>query len=192
MPGPTRYSGSVSGPQLAVPRPRCAASRWTIVSALGVSSTSWVAAARSAARRCVAETCRGSSRTSPQATTRRRRRASSQRTSAWPPFSCGRMYGHVLVGHGRAPAADEPAALAIRIGLVRTRAEPFERLRARAPSRARCRPAARSVSASGIDDGLGHADPAVGQGGEPLLRAASRSRRRSGSRRARSSCRPRA
>src|SRR4051812_25483584 len=50
VPGPIRYSGSVSGPQLAVPSPRWAASRWTIVSARGVSSTSWVALARSAAR----------------------------------------------------------------------------------------------------------------------------------------------
>ena len=29
VPGPTRYSGRVSGPQDAVPTPRCAASRWT-------------------------------------------------------------------------------------------------------------------------------------------------------------------
>src|SRR5204862_1881234 len=86
VPGPNRYWGSVSGPQLAVPRPRCAASSWTTVSARGLSSTSWVAEARSSARKWVAETWRGSSRPirSPRPASSD---SSSQRTSAWPPFS---------------------------------------------------------------------------------------------------------
>src|SRR5439155_14299667 len=91
VPAPMRYSGSVSGPQLAVPRPRCATSTWTIVSDRGWSSTSWVAVARSAARKCVADTWpgRASASRSPRAFSSSRSR---QRTAAWPPFSCGRMY----------------------------------------------------------------------------------------------------
>src|SRR5688572_27224265 len=59
VPGPTRYAGNVSGPQLAVPRPRWAASRWMTVPGRGTRSPWWVAAARSAARKCVADTWRG-------------------------------------------------------------------------------------------------------------------------------------
>ena len=50
----------MSGPQLAVPSPRWAASRWTIVSGLGVSSSAWVAAAGAAAQQSTYVTPNGS------------------------------------------------------------------------------------------------------------------------------------
>jgi TolB protein len=92
VPGRTRYPSRVSGPHDAVPRPRCAASRWTIVSARGTRSSACVASSRSAARWCVAETCIGRPivRRTPEPDTSR---SSSQRTSDRPPASWGRMYG---------------------------------------------------------------------------------------------------
>ena len=110
------------------PRPRWAASRWTIVSGRGTSSGWWVAAARSAARWWVAETCIGCVRRRGGARGRRRSVSSSQRTSAWPPFSCGRMYGTVCSVDGRLVDGHEPAALPIGVRLVRAGPEPADRL----------------------------------------------------------------
>ena len=111
----------MSGPQLAVPRPRWAASRWTIVSG-----------ARRRARR------RGSPRRGPRrgggsptpgaarrGRCRRPRPAASVRARASgrrrgrrsPAAGCTGTYWSVTVDS----SADEPAALAVRVGLVRAR-----------------------------------------------------------------------
>ena len=118
----------MSGPQLAVPRPRWAASRWTIVSGAGTSSTSWVAAARSAARKCVAETWRGRSSVDPQpapASVASARASGRRRGRRSPAAGCTGRAARLTVD---APATDEPAALAVRIGLVRAGPEPLELL----------------------------------------------------------------
>ena len=62
----------------------------------------------------------------------------------------GRTYGTCWLGHGRAPAADEPAALAVRVGLVRAAPEPAQRPRGPRGSVEDVPTRGRSASASGI------------------------------------------
>ena len=162
MPASRRYSGSVSGPQLAVPRPRWAASRWMIVSATGTRSMSWSAAARSAARKWVTETWRGVVELDPEAGPGARRRARAS----------GRRRGR------RSPAGGRTG----RTGRSRSTPRCRRGRRARGPGRSRCGPdpnqrrssasgttsstvptRARSVSASGSVARLGHRDAAIGK-----------------------------
>ena len=107
-----------------------------------------------------------------RASIRRPRPAASvsvnQRTSAWPPFSCGRMYGTVWSATVERPAADDPAALAIRVRLVRAGPEPLEPLE---PGHdLEDRPDPGEVAQLGRDhDALVDPDAAVLEGREPLL-----------------------
>ena len=89
---------------------------------------------------CVAETWRGRSATmrSPRPSAPV---SSSQRTSAWPPFSWGRMYGTDWSVTVDRRAAHQPAAPTVRVGLVRAGPEPLD-APARAPPRGPCRPGA--------------------------------------------------
>ncbi len=109
---------------------------------------SWVAAARSAARRWVTDTWRGASSVDPQAGAGRRRSARSQRTSAWPPFSCGRMYGtywSVTVDRQMPTRPPRLRSGYVSCGPDRTSAAPPDRTR----PRGRCPTRARSVRSSG-------------------------------------------
>ena len=119
------------------------------------SSTSWVAAARSAARWWVADTCAGRVEVDPQAARRRRRSSSSQRTSAWPPFSWGRMYGtYCSVTVER--ASGRRARRACGPGTSRAARCRTSRACSRPGTTSRTVPTrGRSASASGIVDGLG-------------------------------------
>ena len=162
-PGAIRYSGSVSGPQLAVPRPRWAASRWMTVSATGVRSTSWVAAARSAARWWVTETWLGVSEVDPEAATGTRLAELQPAHVGVTAVLLGPDVRDVLVGDRRRPAADEARPLAIRVGLVRAGAEPAQALRPGHDLEDRA-DAAEVVQLVGDVDALGDGDPAVGEG----------------------------
>ena len=76
--------------------------------------------------------------------------------------------GHELVGHRRLPAADAPAPLAVRVRLVRSRAEPGQRLEAR--SQLEHRPDPRQVGEDVRDHGsLLGPDATAAIRGEPGL-----------------------
>ncbi len=95
-------------------------------------------------------------------------RSSNQRTSAWPPFSWGRMYGtywSVTVERKRPTSCP---SLPIRVRLVRPRAEPLELLEA--GHRLEDRPDPRQVGQLGRDLGrFLDEDCAAGEAANPLL-----------------------
>ena len=127
----------------------------------GITSMSWVAAARSAARTWVADTCPGRSRSirrpAPDAPERR-----SQRTSAWPPFSCGRTYAtscSVTVDVQR-PTRPERR----RSGYVSCGPVPNHSRSSRPGTDLEDRPDPREVVEHSRDlDGLRHGDATVGE-----------------------------
>src|ERR1035437_5361478 len=122
-----REPGSVSGPQLAVPRPRCAASRWTTVPATGLSSTAWPAAARAVARKGGAGTPAGGVEGEPE--------PASLVGAELDPADVGVTavllrpdIADGLILDGALPATEQAAALAVGIGLVRAGAKPLDPL----------------------------------------------------------------
>ena len=159
------YGARVSGPQLAVPTPRWAASMWTMVSARGRSSTSCAAASRSAAVEWVAETWPGRSRST-------RIPPSGPRDPEPARVGVAAVLlrpdvGDELVGDGRPPPPDPPAPGSVRVRLVRPAPEPLERLVAGRELEHRADP--REVVDLGRHlDRFLDADPAIAGEREPL------------------------
>ena len=146
--GPRRYSArGCRGRSSRCPgrggRRRCGRSS----PARGTRSTSWVAAARSAARWWVAETWRGSVEVDAEPVVPS---AVAELEPADVGVAAVLLRPDVRDVAGRStvesPAADPAAALPVRVRLVRPAPEPVERPRARARARGRCRRAARSSS----------------------------------------------
>ncbi len=126
----SRYSGSVSGPQLAVPRPRWAASMWTIVS--GDRDDVDVVGRRGEVRGAMVRDGDLARLVELDADAGR---AAAVRPARLEPADVGVAavllrpdVRDVLVVDGRLPEPDQAAALAIRVRLVRTGAEPAQRL----------------------------------------------------------------
>ena len=110
MPGPSRYSGRVSGPQLAVPS--AAMGGVEMDDGLGdrdevdVVGRGGQVGGAMVGDRDLARLVEVDPETGAVASV-----SSSQRTSAWPPFSCGRMYGTYWSVTGRAQTPTSPLRL---------------------------------------------------------------------------------
>ena len=126
----TRYAASVSGPQLAVPTPRWTASMVTYGLGAGARARRR-GSPRRGPRRSRGALTPGAAGRGRCGAVRPGVSASSQRTAAWPPFSCGRTYGTSCSATVDDQRADAAAARPVRVRLVRPRPEPRQRLVAR-------------------------------------------------------------
>ena len=162
------YCGRVSGPQLAVPSPRCAASRWMTVVAdrleLDVVAGRVEVGGPEVRRRDLARRSEDDPQPVPGGV------AELEPADVGVPAVLLRPdVAHGLVGDAALPAPEQPTALPVRVRLVGTRAEPGDAASSPGTVSRTVPTRATSVSSSGMTTSSSIRIAAAGERAEPLL-----------------------